>query len=122
MDDQKKNGGNISDLIDVYCKQIRSILEFAVPVWNNSITRDEVNDIERVQKTFLYIALGSNYFNYLNALDKTELESLEVRRTSLCQKFATKASKHPKHSSWFSISEPRPNTRSKKNRIQSSHL
>jgi hypothetical protein len=52
-----KNGANMLDLIDIYCKQVKYILEFAVPVWNNSITKDGISDFERVQNTFLYIAL-----------------------------------------------------------------
>ena len=54
----KKAGANLEDLKEVYIKQIRSVLEFGVPVWNSGITQDENHDIERVQKTFLYIALG----------------------------------------------------------------
>ena len=110
----KKNGANLTDLIDVYCKQVRSILEFAVPVWNNAITNEEIADIERVQKTFLQIALGKNYIGYTEALNKTEMETLEARRTQLCKKFATKAAKHPKHKHWFSVSQAKPNTRSAK--------
>jgi hypothetical protein len=97
MDDKetKKNGANLTDLIDIYCKQVRSILEFAVPVWNNAITKEEISDIERAQKTVLQIALGKDYISYREALNKTEMETLEVRRTQLCKKFAIKAAKHP---------------------------
>ena len=42
-------GANEDDLIDVYMKQIRSILEFAVPVWHSSLTGEDRADIERVQ-------------------------------------------------------------------------
>ena len=34
----KKKGANQEDLTDVYIKQVRSILEFGVPVWNCSVT------------------------------------------------------------------------------------
>ena len=91
-----------------------SILEFAFPVWNNAITKEEISDIERVQKTFLQIALGKDYIGYREALNKTEMETLEVRRTQLCKKFAIKAAKHPKHKDWFSVSQAKPNTRSAK--------
>ena len=49
----KKNGANIDDLKDVYYKQVRSVLEFGVPVWNCSLTKDDCSEIERVQKAFL---------------------------------------------------------------------
>ena len=29
-----------------YIKQIRSLLEFGVPVWNSGITQEEIHDIE----------------------------------------------------------------------------
>ena len=34
----KKLGADRDDLKDVYIKQVRSILEFAVPVWHSSLT------------------------------------------------------------------------------------
>ena len=50
----------MADLIDVY-KQVGSILEFAVPVWSNAMTKEEICDIERIQKTFFQISLGKDY-------------------------------------------------------------
>ena len=47
----KKLGASQEDLLDVYCKQIRSILEIAVPVWNGSLTGELIIELERVQKT-----------------------------------------------------------------------
>ena len=32
-----KNGASLEDLTDVFVKQVRSILEFGVPVWNSGI-------------------------------------------------------------------------------------
>ena len=94
-------GANRKELVDIYNKQCRSILEFAVPVWNGNITKNEVNDIERVQKVALHIILGNRYENYRNALEMTDLETLETRRAKLCLKFAKKAEKNDKHSKWF---------------------
>ena len=111
----KNAGANQEDLTDVYIKQVRSVLEFGVPVWNGSITKEEVSDIERVQKTFLHILLGQNYLNYEFALDVSGLESLELRRTALCLRFAKKTAKNPKHQHWFKMSGSGvPNTRSEK--------
>ena len=111
----KKEGACLDDLIDVYVKHVRSILEFGVPVWNSGLTLEEVKDIERVQKSFLHIVLGLNYINYDKALMKSSLETLEVRRTNLCIKFAKKSAKHPKHKHWFSLNTlSGPKTRSDK--------
>ena len=65
----KKHGANLNDLKEVYyTKQVRSIFEFGVPVWNSSLTNEESADIERVQKAFLHLALGAQYVDYENAL------------------------------------------------------
>ena len=37
-------------ILDVYEKEIRSILELAVPAWHSGITLKQSRDIERVQK------------------------------------------------------------------------
>ena len=49
----KNLGTNDSDLVDVYTKQIRSVLELAVPAWQGSLSQAEKTDLERVQKKCL---------------------------------------------------------------------
>ena len=98
-------GTAVPELKDVYIKQIRSVLELAVPVWHSSLTQGNISDIERVQKTSLHIILGDEYVSYQNALSITSLEPLDARRKRLCSKFATKAVKHNKHSNWFKINK-----------------
>ena len=66
----KKLGTRHDDLIDVFVKQIRSIAEFAVPVWNSSLTGEEISSLERIQKTALHIILGDQYHSYSSALSK----------------------------------------------------
>ena len=61
----KKLGANTIDLVDVYVKQIRSILEFAVPVWHPSLTNEDRLKIERVQKyAFCIIGWVENIKNH----------------------------------------------------------
>ena len=40
----------LGDLVDVYVKQIRCVLELAVPAWQGAITQAEELELERVQK------------------------------------------------------------------------
>ena len=80
-----KHGASLDDIIDIYEKQVRSVLEFGVPVWNSGITKEEALEIERVQKSFLHIALGNSYKTYESALEITGLETLENRRLKLCE-------------------------------------
>ena len=109
----KSLGTDTEDLIDVYIKQIRSILEFATPVWHPSLTVIDSIRIERVQKSVLHVILGADYTSYSVALQVTNLEPLQSRRTKLCSKFALKAIQHPKHSNWFKENQFRTKTRQK---------
>ena len=36
-------------------------IEFGVPVWNSSLTQEQVRDIERVKKKILHVLLGEEY-------------------------------------------------------------
>ena len=110
----KTMGATAEDMKDVFIKQVRSILELAVPAWHAAITKSERKDIERVQKTAMYIILGDSYTSYSNALNVMGLEPLETRRTNLCLKFAKKAVKNSKFNKWFVPSQVKPNTRQKK--------
>ena len=92
-------------------KEVRSLLEMAVPVWHSGLTKKQARDIERVQKTALYIIFGENYFDYDVACTIAELEPLEMRREQLCLKFASKDAK--KANSLFTKNEKSMNTRSK---------
>ena len=107
----KKLGAEMADLIDVYIKQIRSLLEFAVAVWHPSLTNEDRLKIERVQKSALSIIMGQEYKSYRSALKKFNLESLFSRRNKLCKKFARKSQRHTKFSKWFKPSTRRTLTR-----------
>ena len=93
------------DLVDIYTKHVRSILELAVPAWHSGLTVKESVDIERVQKAALRIILSNEYNNYTSALETCNLSSLKERRIKLCLKFANKSEKHPKHTKWFKRNE-----------------
>ena len=51
-------GANTGELLDVYQKQVRSVLELAVAVWEPGLTQVEGKQIERVQKAAFNIILG----------------------------------------------------------------
>ena len=77
----KSFGAKVVDLVDVYSKQIRCILELAA--WQGSIDQAERIALERVQKCACYIILGNQYTSYKNALKLLNLETLESRRRKL---------------------------------------
>ena len=97
----KNLGASCENLVEVYIKQIRSVLELAVPVWHSSLTVADRVGIERVQRAALQVILGTDYQSYGPALETCNLTTLEERRGKLCSKFAVKSLKHPKHMKWF---------------------
>ena len=111
----KYNGAAITDLLDVYIKQVRCTLEFAVSVWTAAITAALVAQIERVQITA--VILGGNHSEYSQALSILNIETLVERRKKLCVTFASKCEKSEKYKHWFTkrTCDPHaPHTRSEK--------
>ena len=107
----KNLGAKIPDLLDVYTKQIRIVLELAVPAWQGAISKAEKIDLERIEKSPCHILLGSDYTTYKHALQTLQLETLEDRRVRLALKFGLKAEKHPKFQKWFKTNVKSHNTR-----------
>ena len=98
-------GASISELLDVYKKQVLCVLEMTVAAWTARLTLNEKRQIERVQKCAFSSILGLDYGDYKTALYKLQMKKLEDRRVDISRKFAHKASKHEKHKNWFSLSE-----------------
>ena len=73
-------GANKEELLDVYVKQIGSVLECAAVVWHPGLTVTNTQNIERVQKACLAVILGRSYESYESALHDTGLERLTTRR------------------------------------------
>ena len=107
----KKLGTKTSDLLEVYFKQIRSILELAVQLWQPGLTSFDRNRMERVQKSALSIILGRNYKSYNRALTSLKLETLFTRRGKLSKTFARKSQKNTKFSKWFEPNIKKVSTR-----------
>ena len=92
-------------LLDVYTKEIRSVLELAVPAWHSGLTIKQAADIERVQRVAVNIILGDRKqgdrnFCYDMALVILNIEPLSARREKLCLTFARKTLKS-RHSDMF---------------------
>jgi hypothetical protein len=107
----KSLGANNSELVDCFVKQARSVLEYCAVVWHPGLTQTNIVDIERVQKAACAIILGKQYTSYHDALVSLGLERLDVRREALSRKFAKKAFKSNKYSSWFVKDVNQSNTR-----------
>ena len=99
---------SIDDKRIIYILYVRSILEQSSVVWHSSLTKENIEDLERVQKSAVRIILGKEYEkfkSYEDALTKANLEPLECRREELCEKFAAKCLKNDKTKSMFPIKD-----------------
>ena len=77
-----------NDLVLVYCSIVRSIVEYASPVWAAiPLYLDEL--IESVQRKALKIIFGRT--DYTEALVLAGLESLSDRRVGACKRFMATA-------------------------------
>ena len=90
---------------DVYFLFVRSLLEQSATVWHSSLTEENVNDLERVQKSAVKIILGDRYSGYKKSLVKLDMLSLSERREQLCLNFAKKCLKNSKTKSMFPENE-----------------
>ena len=113
----KNFGVGNTDLLDVFVKQIRSVLEMAVPAWHPGLTLSDTANIERVQRAACQVILGDKYSSYSEALQSLQLDSLAGRREALCLKFGKKAMKDAKHSNWFKFNDNLRFTRQPKDQL-----
>ena len=104
-------GASHTELVDCFVKQTRSVLEYCAVVWHAGLTQTNTSDIERVQKSACAIIMGKQYTSYQSALAYLGLDRLDARRVALSSKFAKKALKSQKYSSWFVKDSNVPNTR-----------
>ena len=84
----KRVGLGTNDLVLVYCSIVRSIVEYALPVWAAiPLYLDEL--IESVQRKPLKIIFGR--VDYTESLVLAGLESLGDRRVGACKRFTATA-------------------------------
>ena len=99
----KYAGVSILDLIDIYVLYIRSVLEYCSVVWHSTLTVDQSDTIENVQKTCLKVILGPLYQGYSHALEYCGLKRLIERREDRCLQFGLKCLLHPVHNRMFPV-------------------
>ena len=87
-------GISFCDIIVIYCSIIRSVMEYACPVWHCGLTKGESSDLERVQKRVLRIMYPN--LCYKEALELSNLERLDERRERITKE-TFEAIKEPSH-------------------------
>ena len=93
------------DLGLMYIQYVRNILEQSCVVWHSSLTIEQSENLENIQKNACRIILKNEYNCYEKALERLNLETLENRRVQLCLKFALKCRKNPQAKELFKPKE-----------------
>ena len=63
-------GVSKDDLLDIYILFIRSITEYCAVSFHSSLTQQQSNKLEKIQKTCLKVIMGDEYQDYSIALKK----------------------------------------------------
>ena len=96
-------GAPTNDLKTVYLTFIGSLCEQSCSVWNSSLTLENEQDLERIQKVALKIILKEKYRNYQHALNLLDLDTLKERRDQLSLVLAKKCLYNPKMKNLFPL-------------------
>ena len=92
----KSLGANTDTLVEVYKLFVRSILEFAAPLWDNSITMKSRKMLESVQNLAINIIIPNFNMKNEDKMLALNLLSLKERRLSMTKKLALQMSQNPK--------------------------
>ena len=71
-------------MLHFFITVIRSLLEYACPVWHNILTNEQSDQTESIQKCALKIICGSSIIDYEQLRILYNLPSLSERRETLC--------------------------------------
>ena len=94
---------SIDDRKTIYIAYIRSILEQSSVLWGSSISEENKEDLERVQKNSCRIILGNEYVDYEKPLKDTGLENLQERRKMLALRFGNNCKINEKTKTLFPL-------------------
>ena len=87
-------GATREEMVHLWILYCRAILEQSATLWGSSMTQENKDDLERIQKSFAKMVLKNEYIDYENALLKLNLQSLVQRRKELCSNLANNSIKH----------------------------
>ena len=96
---------NRDHLMQIYKTFIRSHLEFSSNVWHSSLTKENRQDLERVQKAALKVILGKDHNDYDEALKLLRIQSLEQRREMVSLRFVKNSLKNANFAKLFPLTK-----------------
>ena len=83
-------------------------------MWHSSLTQNQVQMLERVQKGAVRTIFGAKYETYEQSLEQLKLDNLQARRDKLCLNFAKKSLQLVKFNQLFPINTNRMTRNSNK--------
>ena len=87
-------GISTDDLITIYVLFIRSIAEYCSVPFHSSLTDEQENKLESIQRTSLRVILAKNYVSYCAALEMCSLQKLVTRQENRQLSFFLKCLKN----------------------------
>ena len=80
----------VPDMLTAYKTFIRSILEQSCVIWHSSLSQEDREGLERVQKNAFRNILKDSFENYEQSLSCLKMDTLFVRREKLLYSFGKK--------------------------------
>ena len=68
-------GSTTQEMVELWKTFCRSVLEQTCVVWDSGLTNQNIEDLERTQKTFVKLIMEENYENYTSSLKFLNLET-----------------------------------------------
>ena len=99
----KYAGVSTENLIEIFILFVRSLTEYCAVAFHSSLTQEDSNKLEQIQKTCLKVILGDMYISYSAALEMCNLKPLSSRRQDRCLAFAQKCLKHKRNNRLFPL-------------------
>ncbi len=84
MSQLKRAGVPVEDIVRIFVSVIRPKLEYACPVWHTSLTEEDSDLIESIQKRVIRMLFPN--ISYDEALESVNLPTLKARRADICEK------------------------------------
>ena len=101
---QKRAGVADRDILNIFTAMIRSVVEYACPVWHTSLTKEQSSQLESVQRRALQVVYPD--LSYRRALQAAELQTLHQRREDMSRAYFQEMMK-PSHKLNYLLPGPR---------------
>ena len=94
-------GSTKDEMVHLWKLYCLSVLDQSCVVWDSSLTQENIDNLERTQKTFCKLVLEEDYKSYKHALLTLNLKTLSDRRKVLTLQFAKEGLKNGKLNDLF---------------------